>query len=105
MKIACITACPCGAAHSRLAGSALKKAAKELGHEIYVEEHGGWQDTQFLTEEQIREAEVLITAVSVIIEDMERFEGKPTLDVNIKNAIAHPKEIIQEAVDLIEGAG
>jgi fructose-specific phosphotransferase system IIB component len=101
MKIACITACPCGAAHSRLAGAALQAAAKKLGHEIYIEEHGGWQDTELLTAKQIREAQVVIMATAIIVEDLERFDGKPTLEVNIKRAITHPEETIQKAVDLI----
>lgn len=84
---------------------ALKKAAKELGHEIYIEEHGGWQDTELITDKQLREAEVVIMATAIIVEDLERFEGKPTLEVNINRAISHPEEVIQEAVDLIAGVG
>ena len=41
MKIALITACLAGVAHSKMAALALKKEAKIRGHEICVEEQGG----------------------------------------------------------------
>ena len=41
MKIALITACLAGVAHSKMAALALKKEAKKRGYDISIEEQGG----------------------------------------------------------------
>ena len=53
MKIALITACLAGVAHSKMAALALKKEAKIRGHEIYVEEQGGHKIPVKISKEQI----------------------------------------------------
>ena len=37
MKIIAVTSCPIGMAHTYMASAALKKTAKEMGHDILVE--------------------------------------------------------------------
>ena len=55
MKIALITACLAGVAHSKMAALALKKEAKIRGHEICVEEQGGHKIPVKISKEQIEE--------------------------------------------------
>lgn len=65
MKIVGICACVAGIAHTYLAQEKLIDAAKKRGHEIHVETQGviGQEDT--LTDQQIKDADVVIFAVDV----------------------------------------
>ena len=60
MKIVGICACVAGIAHTYLAQEKLIDAAKKRGHEIHVETQGviGQEDT--LTDQQIKDADVVI---------------------------------------------
>ena len=102
MKIAVVTGCPSGVAHTVMASQALKSAGKELGYEVFVEEQG--RNPIRLKPEQIAEADVVIISASIIISDKERFNGKKILDVSIKNALMHPKETLLRAVELVENS-
>lgn len=100
MKIAIITACPCGMAHSRMASEALQQEAKKLGYEVFIEEQGGFQNPQRLKQEQIEKANVVILAAAIVVSGMERFKGKQVLEVSVKDALMHPKETLKRAVKL-----
>ena len=76
MKIALITACLAGVAHSKMAALALKKEAKIRGHEICVEEQGGHKIPVKISKEQIEQADVVIIAKMVSISGKDRFKGK-----------------------------
>ena len=67
MKIALVTACEAGVAHSKMAAIALKKEAKKRGHQISVEEQGGHKIPIKLTQEQIKLADVVIIAKMIKI--------------------------------------
>ena len=66
MKIALITACLAGVAHSKMAALALKKEAKIRGHEICVEEQGGHKIPVKISKEQIEQADVVIIDIETI---------------------------------------
>lgn len=53
------------------------KGAKARGHEVKVETQGTIGIEDELTEEDIRNADVVILAVDVKISGEERFKGKP----------------------------
>ena len=55
MKIALITACLAGVAHSKMAALALKKEAKKRGHNISIEEQGGHKIPVKLSKEERQE--------------------------------------------------
>nr|WP_082408706.1 hypothetical protein [Verrucomicrobium spinosum] len=55
MKIAALTSCPTGVAHTFMAAEALKKAAAILGHTIRVETQGAQGTRDALTEAEIAE--------------------------------------------------
>ncbi|MFH6603159.1 PTS fructose transporter subunit IIB [Maribacter algicola] len=101
MKIALVTACLAGVAHSKMAAMALKKEAKKRGHEIVVEEQGGHKIPIKLSQDQIDGADVVIIAKMVKIAGQSRFEGKPVLDVSVNKAVRNPSSIMDQAEELL----
>ena len=102
MKIALVTACEAGVAHSKMAAIALKKEAKKRGHQISVEEQGGHKIPIKLTQEQIKLADVVIIAKMIKISGQNRFDGKPILDVSVNKAVRHPTSIMDQAEELLK---
>ena len=102
MKIALITACLAGVAHSKMAALALKKEAKIRGHEICVEEQGGHKIPVKISKEQIEQADVIIIAKMVSISGKDRFKGKNILDVSVNEALRKPSLIMDKAELLIK---
>ena len=101
MKIALITSCLAGVAHSKMAAVALTKEAEKRGHIIAVEEQGGHKIPTKLTTEQISEADVVIIAKMVTISGKNRFAGKPILDVSVNKAVREPAFIMDQAENLL----
>lgn len=97
MKIALITSCLAGVAHSKMAATALKKEAEKRGHQISIEEQGGHKITKKLSQEEINEADIVIIAKMISITGKERFKNKPTLDVSVNIAVRNPASIIDQA--------
>ena len=87
MKIALITACLAGVAHSKMAALALKKEAKKRGYEIAVEEQGGHKIPIKLSKQDIAESDIVIIAKMVSISGKERFKDKTILDVSVNQAV------------------
>ena len=98
MKILGFTGCPTGIAHTFMAEKALKEAAKELGCEIKVETNGAIGVENALTAKDIQEADAIIVACDKNV-DMERFNGRPVIDVSVTEGINHAKELIQKCID------
>ena len=98
MKILGVTGCPTGIAHTIMAEKALKEAAKELGCEIKVETNGAIGVENALTAKDIQEADAIIVACDKNV-DMERFNGRPVIDVSVTEGINHAKELIQKCID------
>ena len=98
MKILGVTGCPTGIAHTFMAEKALKEAAKELGCEIKVETNGAIGIENALTAKDIQEADAIIVACDKNV-DMERFNGRPVIDVSVTEGINHAKELIQKCID------
>lgn len=98
MKILGVTGCPTGIAHTFMAEKALKEAAKELGCEIKVETNGAIGVENALTAKDIQEADAIIVACDKNV-DMERFNGRPVIDVSVTEGINHAKELIQKCID------
>ena len=92
------TACPTGIAHTYMAAAALKKAAEEMGVKIKVETNGADGRKDILTTEDIKEAKGVILAINRNIE-VDRFDGKPLIQVEAKEGINNAKELIQKVLD------
>ncbi len=96
MKFVGVTACPTGIAHSAMAAEALETAAKEKGHDIEVEIHGA-SGAEFVDRQVIREADAIIIAADATVAERNRFEGKPQVEVRLREAMDKPGEVIERA--------
>jgi fructose PTS system EIIBC or EIIC component len=96
MKFVGVTACPTGIAHSAMAAEALETAAKEKGHDIGIEIHGA-SGAEFVDRQEIREADAIIIAADATVAERNRFEGKPIVEVRLREAIDKPGEVIGRA--------
>ena len=102
MKIAIITACLAGVAHSKMAAVALKKEAEARGYEVSIEEQGGHKIPVKLSQEQIDAADLVIIAKAVSISGKDRLINKKILDVKVNKAVRDPKGILDKAEALIK---
>lgn len=96
MKFVGVTACPTGIAHSAMAAEALETAAKEKGHEIGIEVHGA-SGAEFVDRQTIRDADAIIIAADATVAERDRFEGKPIVEVRLREAIDKPGEVMERA--------
>lgn len=103
MKIVGVSACPTGVAHTYMAQEALEKEGKKRGHEIKIETQGSIGIENEVTEEEAEEADVVILAVSVFIENEERFEDKLVLNADVNDAISYPAKVLDAAKKLVNG--
>ncbi|MDO4289004.1 MAG: fructose-specific PTS transporter subunit EIIC [Eubacterium sp.] len=97
-KILGVTGCPTGIAHTFMAEEALKKAAAKLGCEIKVETNGAAGVENQLTAKDIKEADAIIVACDKNV-DMERFNGKPVIEVPVADGISKAEELIQKCLE------
>ena len=96
MKIVGVCACTVGIAHTYMAQEKLEKAAEKAGIEAKFETQGSIGRENALTEEEIKEADVVILAVDIAITGTERFEGKPTIKVPTNVCVKAPKKLIEK---------
>ncbi len=97
-KILAVTGCPTGIAHTFMAEKAFKVAAKELGCEIKVETNGAIGIENALTAREIEQADAIIVACDKNV-DMDRFNGKPVIEVPVSDGINKANELIQRCLD------
>lgn len=73
MNIVAVTACPAGIAHTYMAAEQIERSARRLGHRIRVEVQGAAGVENPLTQAEVNEADVVLIASDVPIENDERF--------------------------------
>jgi PTS system fructose-specific IIC component len=95
-RIAAVTSCPTGIAHTFMAAEGLEKAAAELGHAIRVETQGSVGAGNPLSEEEIAAAELIIIAADREV-DKSRFAGKRVFFSGTQAAIIGGKALIERA--------
>jgi PTS system fructose-specific IIC component len=103
MKIAAVTACPTGVAHTMMAAEALRKTAAVMGHDLRVETQGSAGARDALSEAEIAAADVVILASDIHV-DVVRFAGKPIHAVRTSDAIRHTRQVIEAAVAQVPSA-
>ena len=96
-KLLGVTGCPTGIAHTFMAAEALRRAAEAAGAEIKVETNGAIGVENALTAEEIAEADCIIVACDKKVE-MDRFRGKPVLEVSVGHGIQHAAELVENAL-------
>ncbi|MGI6568815.1 MAG: PTS fructose transporter subunit IIB [Erysipelotrichaceae bacterium] len=94
MKIVGVTACTAGIAHTYIVAEKIHNAAIEAGHECKIETQGTIGAQNKLTAEEIAAADVVILAHDIAVGGMERFAGKPVVDVPVTVAMKNPKSLI-----------
>lgn len=101
MKFVGVTACPTGIAHSAMAAEALETKAKEMGHEMEIEIHGA-SGADFVDRQVITDADAVIIASDATVSERNRFDGKPTVEVRLREAMDKPGEVIERAMRAAE---
>lgn len=104
MKLVAVTSCPTGIAHTYMAAEALAEAARAAGHEMEVETQGS-AGVDKLDPATIAAADAVIFAADVEVRDRDRFAGKPTIAVKVKDGINKPGELIERAVAAASAPG
>lgn len=94
MNIIGITACTAGIAHTYIAKEKLENAAKERGHSIKIETQGTIGIDNELTEVDIQNADVVVLAHDIHLEGLDRFKGKPVVDIPISIVMKNAKALI-----------
>lgn len=97
-KIVAITACAAGIAHTYMAAESLEKAGKQRNDFVRVETQGSVGAENVLTENEIKEADVVIIAADIDI-DCSRFAGKRLLKVRSIDAIKDASALIDRALN------
>lgn len=98
MFVVGITACPTGIAHTYMAQEALENECKQRGYEYHFETQGSIGIENELSEEDIERADMIILAVSIQIEEEERFDGKNVYYGNVDEAISYPERVVDKAL-------
>lgn len=104
MKIVGITACPTGIAHTYMAAESLEREAKARGFQVKIETQGSMGVENELTAREIAEADVVIFAVDMKVNGVERFDGKPIVQAGVAEAIRNPGSIIDRAIQKLGSA-
>ncbi|MCS2157289.1 fructose-specific PTS transporter subunit EIIC [Scandinavium sp. H11S7] len=99
-RIVAVTACPTGIAHTFMAARKIEEWAKAAGYEVKVETQGSDGVKHMLTPADIAAADAVILSVDVPVQDPERFEGVPHLDVRTQELIKHTDLHMQKAIGL-----
>ena len=101
MKIVGVCACTVGIAHTYMAQEKLEKAAEKAGIEAKFETQGSIGIENALTEEEIKEADLVILAIDVKIADTDRFAGKKVIKVSTDVAIKSPNKLMEKAKQIV----
>lgn len=99
MKVAGVTKCPTGIAHTYMAAERLELTGKKLGYEMYVETQGSQGTENELTEEQIREADYVIIAADIVVDGLERFAGKKIYRTPIKPVLRDTEQVFRDMIE------
>lgn len=97
MNIVAVTSCPTGIAHTFMAAEGLQAGAEALGLKIRVETQGSVGAQDALTEDEIRNADIVIIAADREV-DRTRFNGKRVYASGTKPAINDGQSYIQIAI-------
>ena len=98
LRIAAVTSCATGIAHTYMAADALTQAAERRDDvELRVEPQGASGGDR-LEQSFIDSADAVIFAHDVAVRDKERFAGKPVVDSPVKRGVNEPDAMIDEAI-------
>ena len=101
MEIIVISACSTGIASTYMAAEALELAGKTHGHEELSETQGTLGIENKVSDADAQAADIIILARDIKIQGMDRFEGKPILEVGVAEAIRNADEVIRQAEEMV----
>jgi fructose-specific PTS system IIC-like component len=101
IKVAAVTNCPAGIAHTYMVAEAIEKKAKELGYAVHVETQGASGIENRLTPEQIAQADYVILALGkgMTDEDKARFNGKKIIELPVSDALKNIDKLMTHLED------
>lgn len=96
-KVVGICACPVGIAHTYMAADAIEGAANKLGLDSKIETQGSTGIEEKLSLQDLEDADLIIIATAVKLQEEERLEGfdKKIINITLKEAITNSEEIIK----------
>lgn len=104
MKIVGVSACPTGIAHTYMAQEAIEKEGEKRGYDVKIETQGSMGVENELDQHEIDEADVVVFAVSIEVEEAERFDEKvdkgKVITVDPGEAIRNPKALFDKIENL-----
>lgn len=98
IRIAAVTSCATGIAHTYMAADALTQAAEKRDNVELVVEPQGSSGGDPLEQSFIDSADAVIFAHDVAVRDKGRFAGKPVVDSPVKRGVNSPDAMIDEAI-------
>lgn len=98
IRIAAVTSCATGIAHTYMAADALTQAAEKRHDVELIVEPQGASGGDRLEQSFIDSADAVIFAHDVAVRDKERFAGKPVVDSPVKRGVNEPDAMIDEAI-------
>jgi len=91
-----VTKCPVGIAHTYMAAEKIEQAAKKMGYDtVKIETEGAAGTENILTKEEIQQADAIIFAADVAVDEIERFDGQKVVFGNTTSAIKDATELIK----------
>lgn len=98
INIVGISACATGVVHTYMAKEALEKAGQKLNYNVHIETQGQKGQEYTLTNEQIKNADLVIIAADINVE-LDRFNGKKLIKMKTNNAIDDPESAIKKGLE------
>lgn len=97
--IIAITSCPAGVAHTYMAAQKIQDYAQKQGYLVKVEKQGanGFEDK--LTENDVKQANVLIIAADVNVSEQERFTDIPVAKFSVTDPLHNVENVFNKALE------
>ncbi|MDU0349022.1 fructose-specific PTS transporter subunit EIIC [Actinomyces sp. MRS3W] len=96
-----VSSCPTGIAHTFMAAEALEQAGKERGVTVRIEGQGSGK-IDWLDADLVAAADAVIFAHDLPVKGLERFAGKPVIDVGVKAAVNDAGSLVDQALAAID---
>jgi len=103
MRIAIVSACSAGIASTYMAAEALELAARKRGHWVKAETQGTLGIENEISAKEAASVDLVIFANDIQLRKIERFAGKPRLEVGVAEAIRHAEKVIERAEQMVKG--
>lgn len=95
-KVVGVTKCAVGIAHTYMAAEKLEQAAKKKGYDVKIETQGASGTEDVITDQDVKDADVVVLANDVAIEGMDRFNGKKVIFSNTQEAIKDADAVLNK---------